>query len=471
MKIIRLFVLLALPAIVMFSSCRSTDHAKDFELQAQIRDDFDTAKPIYLVGTKPVDSADAKKMIVDMYRVEIDKYPDSVRCYARVYDSLGYFITNMADPYLKDKNTKYFHKISEELGARQKRQGKVNEFKIREYGAQDSIPYNIVLSVDYSGSMTAVLNTIFEGVELFVGLKLPYDRIALTSFTKTVTIQSELERDTNVLLRKYRAGREKNTGMFSSVQDAAWTSLDLYEKTDSTVPRVLVLFTDGDDNSSKQELPELIARAKRMNVHVFAVAFGYSDDAKLRSLAKHTGGKFYKVYSKKELLAVFKDIYLSLRNYYLITYKPPRYIGFHKVIAQINMPNSTDTVYGYGDYNTSGLDTIGPSFERPILFDFDEYVIKAESFPILDEIADQMYINPRLKIEIQGHTDNVGTAEHNQILSERRAEAVMNALIQRGVEPKRLRSRGFGFSMPKVANDTEENRARNRRTQFQILAR
>jgi outer membrane protein OmpA-like peptidoglycan-associated protein len=302
-------------------------------------------------------------------------------------------------------------------------------------------------------------------------MKMPFDQIALTSYNKDITIQSPLEKDTTRLLKKYRSMRDKGKGYFSSVQDAAWSSLDLYQGTDSLVPRVLVLFTDGDDNSSQHELSPLIEKANAMKAHVFAVAFGYSDDQKLRSVARATGGKFYKVYSKKELLAVFKDIYLSLRNYYLISYRPPRYIGFHKVFASINLPNSRDTVFGYGDYNTSGLDSIKDRFERPILFDFDEYVIKPDSYPIIDEIADAMFINPKLKKEIQGHTDNKGTVEHNQILSERRADAVMNALIKKGVEPKRLRSRGFGFSMPKVPNDTEENQAKNRRTEFLILAK
>ena len=106
-----------------------------------------------------------------------------------------------------------------------------------------------------------------------------------------------------------------------------------------------------------------------------------------------------------------------------------------------------------------------------VLFDFDKASVKAESYYIIDEIVDVMMSMPNLKLEIQGHTDNVGTIDYNQNLSERRARSVYVEIVRRGIEPNRLRFRGFGMSRPKVNNDTEQNRAINRRTEFHILAR
>ena len=104
------------------------------------------------------------------------------------------------------------------------------------------------------------------------------------------------------------------------------------------------------------------------------------------------------------------------------------------------------------------------------LFDFDSANVKPESYPIIDEIVDQMMQFPNLRLEIQGHTDSVGTVEYNQALSDRRAVSVYNELVKRGIDSKRLRWRGFGESRPKVENDSEENRAKNRRTEFHVLA-
>jgi outer membrane protein OmpA-like peptidoglycan-associated protein len=105
-----------------------------------------------------------------------------------------------------------------------------------------------------------------------------------------------------------------------------------------------------------------------------------------------------------------------------------------------------------------------------IQFALDSAVILPESFGILTEIADTAIRHPEIKrVEVQGHTDNSGTAEHNQLLSEQRAEAVRAWLVQHGVESDRMVSRGYGQDRPLVPNVTANNRAQNRRVQFIIL--
>jgi len=107
-----------------------------------------------------------------------------------------------------------------------------------------------------------------------------------------------------------------------------------------------------------------------------------------------------------------------------------------------------------------------------IHFETDSAVIKGDSTGILTELADAFARNPGIKkVEIQGHTDNTGTAEHNMDLSQRRANAVRDWLVAHGVEPGRLEAKGYGQTRPVAPNVTERNRARNRRVQFQILER
>lgn len=77
--------------------------------------------------------------------------------------------------------------------------------------------------------------------------------------------------------------------------------------------------------------------------------------------------------------------------------------------------------------------------------------------------------NPDIKIEIQGHTDNVGTREHNMKLSENRAKAVYEYLVSRGIDKNRMTYKGYADLYPIDTNDTPEGRARNRRTQIKIL--
>jgi outer membrane protein OmpA-like peptidoglycan-associated protein len=74
--------------------------------------------------------------------------------------------------------------------------------------------------------------------------------------------------------------------------------------------------------------------------------------------------------------------------------------------------------------------------------------------------------NPSIKLEVQGHTDNVGTASYNKRLSDARSASVKTYLTSHGIKGDRLTSKGYGFDRPLVPNDTAQNRALNRRVQF-----
>lgn len=428
---------------------------------------------IYITDTKPVDSINPNQAIYDIFRIDYQNYPDSIKLYARPYDSLGNFITNMAFPYKKSEHN-YFPSLNEKLGkVYGVRTDNVPEYNIREYGKGDSIAFNIMLTLDYSGSISQMMDIIKDGTELFVKLKYPYDKVGINSFNNQFSVKVPISKDTSDIMNLFRATMEDGQGLFSAFYDAAYNSIDLFENTSKDTPRILVMFSDGDDNYSSISAREIVDKANEMNVNIFCVAFGYSIDKNMQYIAEFTGGKFYKAYSKEELLAVFRDIYNSLRNFYLISYKPPLFFGWHKAISQLDIPGRETTLFAEAEYNT-GIGDLSDSsdiFRRPILFEFDKDSILAQSYNILDEITDAMYVYPRLRLEVQGHTDNKGTEEYNQDLSERRARAVVQALVERGIEPYRLRSRGFGLSRPIASNNTEEGQAKNRRTEFRIIAK
>lgn len=95
--------------------------------------------------------------------------------------------------------------------------------------------------------------------------------------------------------------------------------------------------------------------------------------------------------------------------------------------------------------------------------------ISAESFSELDRVVIMLRENPNLKIEIAAHTDNVGNAAYNKVLSEKRAQSIVTYLIENNIPIESLVSNGYGFSRPLVPNNSEENRAVNRRVEFKIL--
>jgi len=103
---------------------------------------------------------------------------------------------------------------------------------------------------------------------------------------------------------------------------------------------------------------------------------------------------------------------------------------------------------------------------KGLSFDTAKWNIKASQYPILDDVVRILDRNPSMKIEIQGHTDNRGTAGYNQKLSEKRAQAVMEYLMKKGISRDRLSAVGYGFSMPAATNTTAEGRAMNRRVEL-----
>ena len=111
-------------------------------------------------------------------------------------------------------------------------------------------------------------------------------------------------------------------------------------------------------------------------------------------------------------------------------------------------------------------------FDSAVLFAFDSAALRPEARNELDRAAD--ILDPRdeiILIEVAGHTDSVGPEDYNQRLSERRAQAVADFLMDRGIERERLQVVGYGESRPRVPNDSPENRQKNRRVVLSVLER
>jgi len=101
-----------------------------------------------------------------------------------------------------------------------------------------------------------------------------------------------------------------------------------------------------------------------------------------------------------------------------------------------------------------------------IHFDTAKAAIKTESQPIIEKMVEMLKSDPALKVEVQGHTDNRGDPQADQLLSEQRASAVVKALVDGGIDSSRLVAKGYGRSKPVADNDTEEGRTKNRRVEL-----
>jgi OOP family OmpA-OmpF porin len=133
-----------------------------------------------------------------------------------------------------------------------------------------------------------------------------------------------------------------------------------------------------------------------------------------------------------------------------------------------------DGIYDYLDKcpdtpRDATVDDRGCWVLKGVYFDTDKWKLKPSAYPILNKAVYVLNRNPDLKVEIQGHTDNVGDAQYNRELSRKRARAVLGYFIQEGISPSRLSYEGYGFSNPVASNATAEGRGKNRRVELKSV--
>ncbi len=112
----------------------------------------------------------------------------------------------------------------------------------------------------------------------------------------------------------------------------------------------------------------------------------------------------------------------------------------------------------------------GASIVLPnVFFATDSFKLKSNSFAELEKVVRFMTVNSKIKIEISGHTDNKGNENHNKVLSEKRAKAIFDYLVAKGITSSRMTYAGYASTKPIANNDSEEGRALNRRTEIKII--
>lgn len=106
--------------------------------------------------------------------------------------------------------------------------------------------------------------------------------------------------------------------------------------------------------------------------------------------------------------------------------------------------------------------------KEKLYFAWDQAVLQDVSFPVLDEVVQALNDNKTFRVQVEGHASSDGGDEHNQTLSERRADAVLDYLVSHGIDKERLASKGLGSSVPRDTNDTIDGRENNRRVEFVV---
>jgi outer membrane protein OmpA-like peptidoglycan-associated protein len=162
---------------------------------------------------------------------------------------------------------------------------------------------------------------------------------------------------------------------------------------------------------------------------------------------------------------------LTAKKNYLVNVSRPGFLFYSDNFSLADGNVSIDKPFLL-DIPLEPIDTGSVVELKNVFFDVNKWDLKPESKAELDKLTNFLQRNPGIRIELSGHTDNTGDKKANLILSANRAKAVYDYLVDTGkINAARLSYRGFGDTRPKVPNDSPENKAKNRRTEFKVTAK
>ncbi|MCU0427669.1 MAG: OmpA family protein [Candidatus Kapabacteria bacterium] len=415
-------------------------------------------------------------LAVHIRSINDERYPREVELNVTVTDTTGRFISGLAPPNFQGKGNyrEYWRALTDSCPQMTSQaETRVRSFEVEEVSEGSLDTHAVAFVLDHSPSMgnTRALR-LQEAVARTMGIVKKQDYITAIKFTSKIKVEVPLTNDTNAYRNGFLIDGLEGYGGGTAIYDGVLAAVNELKKAPKGASKVIILFTDGEDNGSKSRISAAYKAAKENNVRIFSISYGVTDERPLQNLSQYTGGVMYRLYSVKEFPLAFADLYKALKNYYRVRYRPPECASVHDVRLRLVVPEFVSVSTGTAEYDRSvftPLDTVGSVQLVNIEFETGKATIRQESLPLLRDIAAYIKRTPKTMMEIRGHTDNRGGTEANQKLSEARATAVLTALLGMGVPKSQIRAVGFGEAQPLAGNDTEENRRRNRRTEFAIV--
>lgn len=475
------------------------------------------ARP-YIRNLQPVTKIKkGMKMSFEIFSYDRSNYPKEIKFHVMAYDPKGNFVTGLAPNESTAK--KYFLGLAEQV------EGEtfpVNNFKVKEINRRISKPYSIATVLDYSGSMWGVTPNLETAIKEFIKRKNPNDEISVIKFDDQLVRKVQRAKNVDDIIQ--RSDFNGESGGSTALYAGADEGIKTIEK--SKQNRILVLFTDGQENSSFSfsdshafTAKQLVKRARETNTRIFTVCFGGGANRNLlEAVALLTDGRNYFLEDESEIAQVYQELPYIFKNYYEVTYHPVKKDGSHLTMLTYNNLETVDTA--------SSTTFIGDDFDPNMYEDFARKVVyrpkgkilkssssdKKNATPkkpgaprVIDVKAaqknqplvppqavaffkhnnskvDEKYYknievfvrylqkNKKATIHILGHSDLKGTDEGCQRISKERAEAVKQFFLDKGIPESRIIIQALGRTRPVWADEKKDAHSReNRRVEIVLL--
>lgn len=275
----------------------------------------------------------------------------------------------------------------------------------------------------------------------------PNDFVTILKFTGSVDVEVPLSNNQAEYQSNFKVNGLASRGNGSSVYDAALEAIDELAKAPSVSRRILVLFTDGEDNSSSATIDDVIQAARKNNVVIHGVTFGVSNEDPVGTLAEGTDGRLHRLTDIYDFDRVFLGIYNALRHSYSITVKlnqttfADASIGATMTAAGSSGNVRTNDVLAmlpHDGVEIANATTTDQSLIMNVKLSFADQThnVDPANVALLDSIATVLIQRKDIAVEILNNTDE--SVDENQ--AHRRANSVRDLLIRRGVPASRVQS-------------------------------
>lgn len=455
----RYFFIYAVVTILIITSCKTIQKG-----ESVIEHDAEPPlgyNPSFIIDKKQFNPDFTKEPEVQISMINTND-PGNVRVKFHLIDEKAFYLTGAADKKFSDIWCKFYLEHNGKVQP-------IKEFKLVEITDEQLTPNNLAIVMDHSGSMGEWrANEVQKAVKKLIDEKREIDKLALIKYDNNIGLASQLTASKQELLMKHKVEGLTGYGGMTAIANSTVKGIDELKSSPESEKRAVVIFTDGFDNSSTISPDSAVNYALDNNAIICGVDFGANiDGVYMKNMAETSGGIYHHIYRTVEFNLVFEDIYNRLNNYYMLEFDPGEY-GEYKLLIDICLPK--DTLHAERIFNNTP--DPGRITRLKINFDFDKATLTKESKQAIDNIYHLMKGFPQMKIELRGHTDSKNSSDdpdYNLKLSQKRADAVKNALAKMGITENRIISIGFGDKVPIADNSTTEGRSENRRTELIIL--
>jgi len=433
-------------------------------------------------------------IFVEIIGIDQKALPDAVKLKVVAIDKDANFISGLAD----DSHRSIFEQVIETYN---KKSTKISNLKIKEVKqTEEAPPQDIMLVIDYSGSMVGEYKKLDKVIEKCIKMKRPQDRLSFVKFDHRLVLPHKLTENSDSISEYFKQYQFHNLGGGTALYAA--TDLGILKLTDSIRPKKIILFTDGYENSSmfysdslNYNWLQVLMHSREAEVPLFIISLGQAvARVTLKTLADISYGHYYPLNSMVGTSKAFDEIFNTMTNYYEISYTPYRIQEGLKNIQLVyqydgkNLRTSDKDLHTgnnfsmFEDIESVELDSVMQQIADSLMltpvstaqnmanFDYNSTQILTRDTSNINQYANILLKHENYKAIVTGHTDKQGNHASCDKLSISRAEAVKNQLIAKGIEASRIYCVGMGKRHPIwKQNTTEIQDFENRRAEIILL--